>query len=69
MKNLSDTECDLLIQQSGFQFQKGITGDKLVSTTQMLSIADMHRIVRHTFIVGQEHAANKINKKRSRTAD
>lgn len=66
MKHLSDTECDVLIKQSGFNYQHGITGEKLVSATQMLSLAELHRIVRHTFAVCEEHCHHKHDKKSRR---
>ena len=64
MKKLSETECNVLIKQSGFNFQRGITGDKLISTTQMVSVKELHRIVEHAFIVGQEHERHKHDKKK-----
>jgi hypothetical protein len=63
MKHLSNSECDALLQQSGFTLQRGITEEKAVSTTQMLSLKELHTLVRHVFIVGQEHAKHKNHKK------
>ncbi len=62
-KKPTDEECDVLIQQAGFNFQHGITGQRVRSTTQMLSVRELYQIVQHAFIAGQEHAENKHHKK------
>ena len=59
MKKLTNNECDLLIQQSGYTFHTAYTGDKNISANQSISLTQLRVAICHAFFSGQQHESRK----------
>jgi hypothetical protein len=62
MKKLTDEECDVLVQQTGFQYRNSVYFPYPRSVTQYITISELHKIVKHAYTVGFENAKHKRDK-------